>query len=141
MIITMHPNRTLATPIPSCKDISTVQVRPRGWHLFEKHVEVDGRPVPGGIFDFALHMFHSAGPLLRRGSGPYFYLPKMQSHLEARLWNDIFVDAQVRAHTNADYYFCPPARPAARLSQANFSASALTFLHQGREVRRALTQV
>ena len=70
-------------------------MRPRGWHLFEKHLVVDGRPVPGGIFDFALYFFHNVKELLARGSGPYFYLPKMQSHLEARLWNDVFLDAQV----------------------------------------------
>jgi malate synthase len=64
--------------------------RPRGWHLDEKHVAVDGRPVSGSIFDFALYFFHNARELLARGSGPYFYLPKMESHLEARLWNDIF---------------------------------------------------
>ena len=64
--------------------------RPRGWHLEEKHVLVDGAPVSGGIFDFALFFFHNAAELLARGSGPYFYLPKMESHLEARLWNDIF---------------------------------------------------
>ena len=69
-------------------------VRPRGWHLPEKHVLVDGEPVSGGIFDFALYFFHNAKELLARGSGPYFYLPKMESHLEARLWNDIFVMAQ-----------------------------------------------
>jgi len=74
--------------------LATLKVRPRGWHLFEKHVEVDGRAVPGGIFDFALFFFHNAQPLLKKGSGPYFYLPKMQSHLEARLWNDVFIDAQ-----------------------------------------------
>ncbi len=68
--------------------------RPRGWHLDEKHVTVDGKPVSGGIFDFALFFFHNAKELLARGSGPYFYLPKMESHLEARLWNDIFVLAQ-----------------------------------------------
>jgi malate synthase len=68
--------------------------RPRGWHLDEKHVTVDGRPVSGGIFDFALYFFHNAKELLARGSGPYFYLPKMESHLEARLWNEIFVLAQ-----------------------------------------------
>jgi malate synthase len=68
--------------------------RPRGWHLDEKHVTVDGKPVSGGIFDFALYFFHNAKELLKRGSGPYFYLPKMESHLEARLWNDIFVMAQ-----------------------------------------------
>src|SRR5512145_1647895 len=68
--------------------------RPRGWHLDEKHVTVDGRPVAGGVFDFALFFFHNAKELLKRGSGPYFYLPKMESHLEARLWNDIFVFSQ-----------------------------------------------
>jgi malate synthase len=68
--------------------------RPRGWHLEEKHVTVDGKPVSGGIFDFALFFFHNAKELLARGSGPYFYLPKMESHLEARLWNDIFKLAQ-----------------------------------------------
>ncbi|HEU4644660.1 MAG TPA: malate synthase A [Burkholderiales bacterium] len=68
--------------------------RPRGWHLVEKHVTVDGAPVAGGIFDFALLFFHNARELLARGSGPYFYLPKMESHLEARLWNDIFKAAQ-----------------------------------------------
>ena len=68
--------------------------RPRGWHLDEKHVTVDGKPVAGGIFDFGLFFFHNAKELIARGSGPYFYLPKMESHLEARLWNDIFVAAQ-----------------------------------------------
>jgi malate synthase len=68
--------------------------RPRGWHLDEKHVSLDGKPVSGGIFDFAMYFFHNAKELLARGSGPYFYLPKMESHLEARLWNDIFVMAQ-----------------------------------------------
>ncbi len=69
-------------------------VRPRGWHLPEKHVRVDGQPSSGGIFDFALYMFHNAKELVARGSAPYFYLPKLESHLEARLWNDIFVMAQ-----------------------------------------------
>jgi malate synthase len=68
--------------------------RPRGWHLDEKHVVVDGKPVSGAIFDFALYFFHNARELLARGSGPYFYLPKMESHLEARLWNDIFIASQ-----------------------------------------------
>ncbi|MBC7779512.1 MAG: malate synthase A [Proteobacteria bacterium] len=68
--------------------------RPRGWHLNEKHMRVDGQQVAGGIFDFALYFFHNAKELLARGSGPYFYLPKMESHLEARLWNDIFKLAQ-----------------------------------------------
>ncbi len=74
--------------------IATLVVRPRGWHLDEKHVTVDGARVSGGIFDFALFMFHNARELINRGSGPYFYLPKMESHLEARLWNDIFVMTQ-----------------------------------------------
>jgi malate synthase len=68
--------------------------RPRGWHLDEKHVVIDGKPVSGGIFDFALYFFHNAKELLKRGSGPYFYLPKLESHLEARLWNDVFKMAQ-----------------------------------------------
>ncbi|MGQ0587564.1 MAG: malate synthase A [Gammaproteobacteria bacterium] len=76
------------------EQVATLLVRPRGWHLPEKHVLVDGQPVPGGIFDFALYFFHNAKELLKRGTGPYFYLPKMQSHLEARLWNAIFIDAQ-----------------------------------------------
>ncbi|HYH43646.1 MAG TPA: malate synthase A [Burkholderiales bacterium] len=74
--------------------IATLLVRPRGWHLVEKHVLVDGEPVSGSIFDFALYFFHNAKHQLAAGSGPYFYLPKMESHLEARLWNDIFVTAQ-----------------------------------------------
>ena len=74
--------------------IATLVVRPRGWHLDEKHVLVDGKRVSGGIFDFALFLFHNAKEQLARGAGPYFYLPKMESHLEARLWNDIFVMAQ-----------------------------------------------
>jgi len=74
--------------------IATLVVRPRGWHLDEKHVTVDGARVSGGIFDFALFMFHNAKELLARGSGPYFYLPKIESHLEARLWNEIFMLTQ-----------------------------------------------
>jgi malate synthase len=73
---------------------ATLFVRPRGWHLPEKHVKVDGKPISGGIFDFALYFFHNAKELIARGSGPYFYLPKLESHLEARLWNDIFIAAQ-----------------------------------------------
>src|SRR5919109_690293 len=69
-------------------------VRPRGWHLDEKHVIVDGKPVSGAIFDFGLFFFHNAKELLERGSGPYLYLPKMESHFEARLWNDIFNAAE-----------------------------------------------
>ncbi len=75
-------------------EIATLQVRPRGWHLDEKHVTVDGQRVHGGIFDFALFMFHNAKELLARGAGPYFYLPKLESHLEARLWNEVFVMTQ-----------------------------------------------
>jgi malate synthase len=69
-------------------------VRPRGWHLEEQHVFVDGEPLSGSIFDFGLYVFHNANELLKRGSGPYFYLPKLESHLEARLWNDIFTHAE-----------------------------------------------
>ena len=69
-------------------------VRPRGWHLEERHVLVDGEPMSASIFDFGLYFFHNAQELLARGSGPYFYLPKMESHLEARLWNDVFLRAQ-----------------------------------------------
>ena len=74
--------------------IATLQVRPRGWHLDEKHVLVDGQRVSGGIFDFALFMFHNAKEQIARGAGPFFYLPKMESHLEAQLWNDVFVMTQ-----------------------------------------------
>ena len=69
-------------------------VRARGWHLEERHMLVDGEPVSGSLFDFALYAFHNAKELLARGSGPYFYLPKMESHLEARLWNDVFIAAE-----------------------------------------------
>jgi malate synthase len=69
-------------------------VRPRGWHLDEKHLLVDGVPVSGPLFDFGLYLFHNADRLLGRGTGPYFYLPKLESHLEARLWNDVFNHAQ-----------------------------------------------
>ena len=74
--------------------IATLLVRPRGWHLSEKHVLVDGEPVSGGIFDLALYTLHNTSTLLAKGSGPYFYLPKLESHLEARLWNDIFLMIQ-----------------------------------------------
>ena len=74
--------------------VAVLFVRPRGWHLEERHVRVDGEPISGSIFDFGLYFFHNAKELLARGSGPYFYLPKMESHLEARLWNDIFLHAQ-----------------------------------------------
>jgi malate synthase len=75
---------------------ATLIVRPRGWHLPEKHVYVDGRPISASLFDFGLYLFHNAQMLLENGSGPYFYLPKLENHLEARLWNDVFVFAQER---------------------------------------------
>jgi malate synthase len=75
-------------------NIATLQIRPRGWHLDEKHVKVDGQRVSGGIFDFALVFFHNAKEQIARDAGPFYYLPKLESHLEARLWNDIFVRAQ-----------------------------------------------
>ena len=74
--------------------IATLLVRPRGWHLVEKHMLIDGEPVSAAVFDFGLYFFHNAKALLARSTGPYFYLPKLESHLEARLWNDIFVAAQ-----------------------------------------------
>jgi malate synthase len=74
--------------------VATLLVRPRGWHLPERHLLVDGEPVSGSLFDFGLYMFHSAKRAIARGSGPYFYLPKLESHHEARLWNDVFCYAQ-----------------------------------------------
>jgi malate synthase len=88
---------SLETPEKSYRlndEIAVLLVRPRGWHLVEKHVLVDGEPVSASLFDFGLYMFHSAQRLLDAGSGPYLYLPKLESHLEARLWNDAFVRAQ-----------------------------------------------
>lgn len=76
------------------EELATVVMRPRGWHLDERHLTVDGRPVPGALADFGLYFFHNAQRLLDLGKGPYFYLPKTESHLEARLWNDVFVFAQ-----------------------------------------------
>lgn len=93
-------NRTITYIAPEGKKyqlndtIATLMVRPRGWHLVEKHVTVDGDPISAGIFDFGLYFYHNVRNLLSRGTGPYYYLPKMESHLEARLWNDIFVRAQ-----------------------------------------------
>jgi malate synthase len=75
-------------------ETATIVVRPRGWHLPEKHLLVDGEPISGSLFDFALYFLHNAQQLIDTGRGPYFYLPKMESHLEARLWNDVFVRAQ-----------------------------------------------
>src|SRR6266540_1783509 len=73
---------------------ATLVVRPRGWHLVEKHLLVDGAPIAASLFDFGLTFFHTAAALVAKGSGPYFYLPKLESHLEARLWNDVFNFAQ-----------------------------------------------
>ncbi|MDQ3388834.1 MAG: malate synthase A [Gemmatimonadota bacterium] len=75
---------------------ATLLVRPRGWHLTEKHLRVDGEPLSASLFDAGLYLFHNAAELLTRGSGPYFYLPKLESHREARLWNDVFIAAQER---------------------------------------------
>jgi malate synthase len=77
-------------------EIAALFVRPRGWHLEEKHLEIDGRPCSGSLFDFGLYLFHNARRRLERGVGPYFYLPKLEGHLEARLWNDVFEFAQDR---------------------------------------------
>jgi malate synthase len=76
------------------KRVATLLVRPRGWHLEERHVLVDGQPMSAALFDFGLCFFHNARALIEKGSGPYFYLPKLESHLEARLWNDVFVKAE-----------------------------------------------
>jgi len=73
---------------------ATIMVRPRGWHLVEKHIVVDGRPIAATLVDFGLYLFHCAQRQLDAGSGPYFYLPKLESHREARLWNEVFVFAQ-----------------------------------------------
>ena len=74
--------------------VATLMVRPRGWHLEERHFSVDGKPISASLFDFGLYFFHNAQKLIDKGTGPYFYLPKMESHLEARLWNDVFLHAQ-----------------------------------------------
>ena len=71
-------------------EVATLFVRPRGWHLYEKHVEVNGKAAPGGLFDFGLYLFHNAHATQKIGTGPYFYLPKLESHLEARLWAEVF---------------------------------------------------
>jgi len=75
-------------------ETAVLMVRPRGWHLWERHVSIDGHPAPAGLVDFGLYFFHNAAALRERGTGPYFYLPKTQSHLEARLWNEVFLQAQ-----------------------------------------------
>jgi malate synthase len=92
--------RTISVETPGGKtyrldtSTATLVVRPRGWHLEEAHLRVDGQPVSAALFDFGLYFFHNAAELLARGSGPYFYLPKLESHLEARLWDDVFLFAQ-----------------------------------------------
>ncbi|MDD6792159.1 MAG: malate synthase A, partial [Thermobifida fusca] len=75
-------------------ELATIVVRPRGWHMEEKHLLIDGEPISASLFDFGLYFFHSARRQLAKGKGPYYYLPKMESHLEARLWNDAFNLAQ-----------------------------------------------
>ena len=75
-------------------NLATLMVRPRGWHLDEKHFLVEGKPISGALFDFGLFFFHNAAALLNKGTGPYFYLPKLENHVEARLWNDVFCFAQ-----------------------------------------------
>ncbi len=93
-------NRTISYSAPEGKQYAlqeataTLLVRPRGWHLPEKHVLIDGKQISGGLFDFGLYFFHNVKALLERGTGPYFYLPKLENHLEARLWNDVFVLAE-----------------------------------------------
>jgi malate synthase len=94
--------RTISFTSPEGKEyrlndqVATLFVRPRGWHLFEKHMEVDGRKVPGGLFDFGLYLFHNAAATRAIGTGPYFYLPKLENHLEARLWAEVFRFAEDR---------------------------------------------
>jgi malate synthase len=84
-------------------DPAVLLVRPRGWHLPEKHALVDGEPVSGSLFDFGLYVFHNGARLLERGSGPYFYLPKLENHREARLWNDVFdfAEQELGLHTGS----------------------------------------
>ena len=86
------PKASTTNSIRKRRDVCLV--RPRGWHLVEKHFLVDGEPISASLFDFGLFFFHNAQELDRRGTGPYFYLPKLESHLEARLWNDVFCFAQ-----------------------------------------------
>ncbi len=89
--------------------VATLLVRPRGLHLPESHAFVDGEAVPGALFDFGLYFFHNAKELLARRSGPYFYLPKLESHLEARIWNDVFVYAQRCASASRAAASRPPS--------------------------------
>ncbi|HEV8052335.1 MAG TPA: malate synthase A, partial [Parachlamydiaceae bacterium] len=95
---------TLAYTSPEGKDYhlnpttAVLIVRPRGWHLEEKHLHIDGVPISASLFDFGLSFFHNAQKLIKNESGPYYYLPKLESHLEARLWNDVFIAAQKEMH-------------------------------------------
>ena len=90
-VITLHSG---AKDYRLNETVATLQIRPRGWHLLERHLTVDGQPVSGALFDFALSFFHNAHEQLARGAGPYYYLPKLESHREARLWNEVFLAAQ-----------------------------------------------
>lgn len=104
--------RTLAFQSPEGKSyklnekLATLLVRPRGWHLTEKHVTVDGEPISASLFDFGLYFFHNAEELLKRGTGPYFYIPKLESHLEARLWADVFKFAEEKLKIKAGTIRC-----------------------------------
>ena len=116
---------------------ATLLVRPRGWHLDEGHVLVDGEPISASLFDFGLYFFHNAAETLRRGSGPYFYLPKLEASEEARLWNDVFVAAQealgipqgsVRAaEVSARSHLDPVGRPAYQASRQEHFVSCRIF--------------
>ena len=104
--------KTLAFSVPGGKSyklndkLATLVVRPRGWHLEEKHVIIDGTPMSGSLFDFGLYFFHNARESLQRGSGPYFYIPKLESHLEARLWADVFKFAESKLQVPAGSIRC-----------------------------------
>ena len=74
---------------------ATLMVRPRGWHLMEKNIIINKQPMSASLFDFGLYFFHNAHNLIKNGTGPYFYLPKLENHKEARLWNDVFIFAQI----------------------------------------------
>jgi malate synthase len=95
-------NRTIELTTPEGRryrlndQTAVLMVRPRGWHLPERHLLVDGRPIPGALFDFGLYLFHNAHALIEQGTGPYFYLPKLQAHQEARLWSQVFGYAEER---------------------------------------------
>ena len=110
------PIRATRSDTRSATNPAVLIVRPRGWHLDEVHVEIDGEPISASLFDFGLYFFHNALKTTTAGSGPYFYLPKLESHKEARLWNDVFLFAQKhisvwpRHHQGdgADRDACPP---------------------------------